>query len=140
VPATEVERAIDLDAPTEAVWSALTEDDALSHWFGGPVELDVVPGGGGRFEGDGGEVRRALVEEVEAERRLSFRWWAEDDDDGPVSTVTFELTEVAGATRLVVTERALLLGCGLRASASLGVATQGGCHRLQARFVLLCRV
>lgn len=140
MPATEVERTIDLDAPADTVWSALTEDDALSQWFGGPVELDAVPGGGGRFEGDGGEVRRALVEEVEAERRLSFRWWAEDDDDGPISTVTFELTEVAGATRLVVTERALLVGRGVRASASLGVALHAGCDRLQARFALLCRV
>lgn len=138
--ATEVERTVELDAPADAVWTALTDDEALSDWFGGRVELDPVPGGGGRFVDEGGAVRRALVEEVDAGRRLSFRWWAEDDDDGPISTVTFDLTERGGTTRVVVTERALLLGRGLRASASLGGVLAGGCDRLQARFTLLCRV
>jgi uncharacterized protein YndB with AHSA1/START domain len=105
-----VERTVELDAPTAAVWTALTDDRALSEWFGGPVTLEPVPGGAGRFDDGGGEVREARVDEVDTGRKLSFRWWPEDDANGPITTVTFELTEVGGVTRLVVTERALLVG------------------------------
>ena len=105
-----VERTVDLDAPADAVWTALTDGAALSEWFGGPVTLDPVPGGAGRFDDGGGEVRQARVDEVDTGRKLSFRWWPEDDDDGPITTVTFELTQLGATTRLVVTERALLVG------------------------------
>jgi uncharacterized protein YndB with AHSA1/START domain len=116
----EVRRAVELDAPADAVWSALTEDGVLSEWFGGPANLDPVPGGSGRFELDDGDVRRARVDEVVPGRRLTWRWWSEGDDTGPITSVTFELTETATGTRLVVTERPLLAG---RARASASVLT-----------------
>lgn len=109
----QVERTVDLDAPADEVWTALTDDDALSDWFGGEVSLEAVPGGDGCFVEPDGQVRRALVEEVEPGRRLSFRWWADGDDEGPISSVTFELTEGERTTHLVVTERALLVGTGV---------------------------
>jgi uncharacterized protein YndB with AHSA1/START domain len=105
-----VERTVEIDAPADVVWSAITEDGVLSEWFGGDVTLEPVPGGEGRFDVGGGEVRRARVDEVERGRRLSWRWWAEDDDAGPITSVTFELTELGDATRLVVTERPILVG------------------------------
>jgi uncharacterized protein YndB with AHSA1/START domain len=132
-PTPAVERSVELDAPADVVWSALTESDAIADWFGGEVTLDPVPGGEGRFAGDDGEVRRARVDEVEPGRRLSWRWWTEHDDDGPITAVTFELTELDGATRLVVTERPLLLGTRACASA-------GALHRGIARLQLLARV
>jgi uncharacterized protein YndB with AHSA1/START domain len=135
-PETAVERAVDLDAPADVVWTALTEDDAISAWFGGRVTLDPVPGGAGRFEGDGGEVLRARVDEVEPGRRLTWRWWAEDDDEGPITSVTFELTEVAAGTRLVVIERPILVGVP-RASASASVI---GARLPGLRACLLARV
>ena len=128
----QVERTVDLDAPADDVWTALTDDEALSDWFEAEVTLDPVPGGAGRFEEPSGEVRRALVEEVEPGRRLSFRWWTDGDDEGPISSVTFELTELGDATRLVVTERALLVGAGRRAAA-VPQALDRGIGRLEAR-------
>ena len=137
----QVERTVDLDAPAAEVWTALTDDGALSDWFGAEVTLDAVPGGGGRFEEPDGEVRHALVEDVDPGRRLSFRWWAEDDDEGPITSVTFELTEVEGLTRLVVTERALLVGTvpvGL-SNPSASVGLHRGLGRMQGRLSALVR-
>jgi uncharacterized protein YndB with AHSA1/START domain len=127
----QVERSVDLDASTDQVWSALTEDEALSDWFDAEVTLDVVPGGGGRFEQPDGEVRRALVEEVDPGRRLSFRWWTEGDDEGPITSVTFELTPEGERTHLVVTERALLLPVPM--AATMAADLRRGIGRLQAR-------
>ena len=133
---TTVERTVDLDAPVEDVWSALTEDGELSDWFGGPSMLDPVPGGAGRFESDDGDVRRARVDDVEPGRRLSWRWWSEGDDDGPITAVTFELTSLPAGTRLVVTERVLLPGTP-PASASASASVLGASlHRLQLRMRL----
>jgi uncharacterized protein YndB with AHSA1/START domain len=115
-----VERSVELAAPVDVVWSALTEDDALSSWFGGRVTLDPVPGGAGTFVSDDGATRRARVDEVEDGRRLAWRWWVDGDDDGPITSVTFELTDLGEVTRLVVTERPLLLGT-MHASASAHV-------------------
>lgn len=123
-PEAVVERHVDLDAPADEVWDALTDDDALSRWFGGTVTLDPSPGGEGRFEEPDGTVRRARVDEAEPGRRLALRWWPEDDDDGPISTVAFELTPRPGGTRLVVVERPLLLGVA-RASAATWSGDRG---------------
>lgn len=119
-----VERHVDLDAPAEEVWAALTDDGALSAWFGGAVTLDPSPGGEGRFEEPDGTVRRARVDEAEPGRRLALRWWPEDDDDGTISTVAFELVPQPGGTRLVVVERPLLLGAA-RASATAWAGDRG---------------
>jgi uncharacterized protein YndB with AHSA1/START domain len=130
-----VEREVELDAPADVVWAALTEDDSMSAWFGGRVTLDAVPGGEGRFDLDDGAARRGRVDEVEPGRRLSWRWWEEGDDDGPITTVTFELTELGARTRLVVTERPLLTGAQ-RASADV---IGRGLGRLQMRAGVLAR-
>ena len=122
-----VERAVELDAPVDVVWSALTDADAMSAWFGGQVSLDAVPGGEGRFDLDEGGARRARVDEVEPGRRLSWRWWDEHDDDGPITAVTFELTGLGARTRLVVTERPILMGSPRVSSDVIG----RGLRRLQ---------
>ena len=98
----EVEREIVLDAPPEEVWEALTDARAA----GGVVRerRRVRLERGGVFRWDDGEVRHAVVEEVDAERRLAIRWW---DPDGPEeSEVTFTLDAIPAGTRLVVTETA----------------------------------
>ncbi len=43
--ARSVEREIQIDAPVEAVWKALTDADELTRWF--PLEARVTPGPGG---------------------------------------------------------------------------------------------
>ncbi len=99
-----VHREIQLDADLEQVWAALTDPDELASWMGGPVDLDVRPGGAGCFTDDDGTVRHACVGTVDPEHRLSLRWWP---DDGAVSEVTFELCPTETGTRLVVTETPL---------------------------------
>ena len=66
-----------------------------------PVELDARPGGEGVFRWDDGEVRVAHVEEVVPGERLGFRW---SDGDGAESTVTIDLEDIDGGTRLRVVE------------------------------------
>jgi uncharacterized protein YndB with AHSA1/START domain len=99
----EVTRELLLPADTEEVWEALTNAERLEDWFANDVELDLVPGGTGRFRWGSGEVRRAVVEEVEEERRLSLRWW---DEEAPEenSVVTITLEQEDEGTRVVVTE------------------------------------
>src|SRR6266536_2602137 len=90
----EFTREIVLDAPPEEVWAALTEAERLEEWFANDVELDARPGGEGVFRWENGEERRAIVEEIEEERRLALRW--EDDD----SLVELELEETESGTVL----------------------------------------
>jgi uncharacterized protein YndB with AHSA1/START domain len=118
MPELKVERSVELAAPAEVVWDAITDADRLSDWFGGRVALDPVPGGAGRFEDEDGEVRTARVDTVEPGRRLTFRWWG-DADDSPITSVSFELVEVPEGTRVVVTETALLVPDGPKAQAGL---------------------
>ena len=66
-----VERSVDLDVEPDDVWRALTEPDELAAWFGPEVELDVRPGGHGRFVDDEGCARRAVVDHVQAGERLA---------------------------------------------------------------------
>jgi uncharacterized protein YndB with AHSA1/START domain len=94
----EFTREIVLDAPREEVWAALTEAERLEEWFANDVELDARPGGEGVFRWDNGEERRAVVEEIDEERRLALRW---EDDDG---LVELELEDTPDGTVLVVRE------------------------------------
>jgi uncharacterized protein YndB with AHSA1/START domain len=98
----EVEREVFLDAPPAEVWEALTDEEQLEDWFANDVEFDLDRGG--VFRWDDGDVRHAVVEEVDAERRLAIRWW--DPDGADESEVTFTLEEIPAGTRLVVTETA----------------------------------
>lgn len=98
----EVVREVVFDAPPDQVWDALTDPERLEEWFANDVEFDLDRGGVFRWED--GEVRHAVVEEVEPERRLAIRWW---DPSAPErSEVTFTLDETEEGTRLVVTETA----------------------------------
>jgi uncharacterized protein YndB with AHSA1/START domain len=99
----KVEREVLLDAPPDEVWEALTDPERLEEWFANDVELDLERGEG-TFRWDDGDVRHAVVEEVDPTRRLAIRWW---DPAGPEeSEVTFTLVAIPTGTRLVVTETA----------------------------------
>jgi len=103
-----VERTVELDASPDDVWRALTEPGELAAWFGPEAELDVQPGGRGRFVDDEGVVRRAVVDQVRPGERLVLRWWPEGDGPGAgagASVVTFVVAPSRGGSRLVVTER-----------------------------------
>ena len=98
----EVEREVFLDAPPAEVWEALTDEEQLEDWFANDVEFDLDRGG--VFRWDDGDVRHAVVEEVDAERRLAIRWW--DPSSPEESEVTFTLVAIPAGTRLTVTETA----------------------------------
>jgi uncharacterized protein YndB with AHSA1/START domain len=115
-----VERNVDLDATPAEVWRALTEPEELATWFGPAVELDLRPGGAGRFVDDDGTARRAVVDEVHDGVRLVLRWWPEGDDPGAgASVVTFVVAPTGSGTRLVVTEQLVARAstAGMRAAA-----------------------
>jgi len=109
-----VEREITVPAPPGEVWPALTHSDQVSVWFGADVALDARPGGRGVFRWPDGTERHAVVEEVEPERKLSFRWlpfqrtaWG-DVEPVPSTRVEITLDEVSEGTRVRVVEQSAL--------------------------------
>jgi uncharacterized protein YndB with AHSA1/START domain len=106
-----VERQVTIAAPPEDVWSAVTDPDEISAWFGAEVDLDVRRGGRGVFRWPDGAERQAVVEEVEPPRRLSFRWLPfQRTADGdmvtmPSTRVEITLDEVPEGTRVRVVEQ-----------------------------------
>jgi uncharacterized protein YndB with AHSA1/START domain len=96
----EVRRELVVPSRREDVWAALTEAERLEQWFATEVELELEPGGAGRFRWGNGEEREAVVEAVEPEERLSF-WWGDADDS---TRVAFTLEDVPEGTRVTVTE------------------------------------
>lgn len=103
---TSVRREVVLPLRPEELWPSLTEADRLADWFAPEVDIDARPGGDAVFRWEDA-TRRAVIEEVDAPRRLSFRW-AEVGDDGEAerSRVEFTLEEVEDGTRLRVVETA----------------------------------
>ena len=115
----DVEREVVLPAEPDEIWTSLTDPEELTRWFGAEVWGDFEPGGTAVFREDDGTVRRAVVEEADAPRRLTFRWWPEGGEDWP-SRVAYELDEVPGGTRLRVIERQLAPSASATWEARLG--------------------
>jgi uncharacterized protein YndB with AHSA1/START domain len=105
-----IERELELPAPSEEVWEALTDPERLSGWLADEVSLDLRPGGEASFR-LGDTLRRGWVEEVSPPGstagqaagggRLAF-WWATDDE--PATRVELTLEPGEGGTRLRVVE------------------------------------
>jgi uncharacterized protein YndB with AHSA1/START domain len=100
----QVRREVLLAAELEEVWAALTEPEALRAWFANEAELVAAPGGSGRFGWADGTERVAVVETVEEQRALVFRWGTSPEDE---SRVEISLEQVEDGTRVSVTETAL---------------------------------
>jgi uncharacterized protein YndB with AHSA1/START domain len=136
-----VERNVDLDASPAEVWRALTEPAELATWFGPDVELDLRPGGGGRFVDDDGQARRAVVDEVHHGERLVLRWWPEGDDPGAgASVVTFLVSPTGSGTRLVVTERLVAVASSASMRAAAEAARTAWMWRLDLLLLRLAAV
>lgn len=112
-----------LRAPRSRVWRAISDSLEFGRWFGvafeGPfVAGTIVKGKIVPTEVDAdiaalqapyaGLACDVIVERVEPEHHLSFRWHpgAEPDTgpDAPTTLVEFDLEEVEGGTRLTITE------------------------------------
>jgi uncharacterized protein YndB with AHSA1/START domain len=115
----EVHREIVVDAPLDDVWQALTDADELAEWFANDVELELRPGGRGRFEWNDGEVREARVQEIDPGRRLAFLWRKPDRTE---SQVCWTLDETVDGTRVTVIES--LPSDGPQACAEWGPAVE----------------
>jgi uncharacterized protein YndB with AHSA1/START domain len=91
-----VERDIVLPVTRERAWELITEPGELEGWLADDVDFEAEEGAPLRvtFE-DGGE-REGVVEAVEPEERVVFRWGD--------SRVEWRLDDVPGGTRFTVVE------------------------------------
>ena len=107
-----VRRTVSIAAPIEKVWSAVTEPEHISKWFGKAVLEGAGVGARGTLTfPDYGSVP-LRIEAIDAPRMVSYRWGNDDalgehaaEVDPEHSTVfTFTLEAVAGGTELTVVE------------------------------------
>jgi uncharacterized protein YndB with AHSA1/START domain len=107
-----VRRSIRIAAPVEKVWSALTEPEHISRWFG----LAALDGSGVGARGtlswsDRGQVP-LRVEAIDPPRMVAYRWSNDDAsgrlprevDDEHSTVFTFTLEPTADGVELTVVE------------------------------------
>jgi uncharacterized protein YndB with AHSA1/START domain len=109
-----IEKVIDLKAPVERVWRALTDPSEFGAWFG--VKLDGVftPGAVARgpitHPGYEHVIWEARIVAMDRPRLFSFHWHpyavdpAIDYSQEPPTLVEFRLAPLSEGTRLTVTE------------------------------------
>lgn len=116
VIADQIEREVLIEAPVEAVWSAITEPEQIIQWFTDEAELDARPGGEGRLKWDkragrsGGWETRVSVVSVDPPRSLAWRWTHPDGvsaDEANSLLVEFTLMPDGDFTRLRLVESGL---------------------------------
>ena len=104
----EIKREIEVDAPIEVVWKALTSAESLSEWFGDSASVDLRPGGSASFGwSEYDDAFDAVVEVVERPSRFSFRWALQSGasvSDSYSTLVEFELEATTEGTRVRLTE------------------------------------
>jgi uncharacterized protein YndB with AHSA1/START domain len=94
----------DLNHAPEKVWRALTDPVLLAEWLLPVLDLELEPGAAFTFKaqpqpGWDGTVNCRFIE-IEAHRKLSWRWVVGDID----TVVTFTLTPTESGTRLSVVQ------------------------------------
>jgi uncharacterized protein YndB with AHSA1/START domain len=107
VTSLDITRTIDINAPADKVWAALTEPDLIAEWFGDTCEFDATPGGTGLFGWKEHGQFRVVVERVDRPKTLVYRWARESGADpvpGNSTLVRFDLTENGSGTRLSLVE------------------------------------
>jgi uncharacterized protein YndB with AHSA1/START domain len=104
----DITRSIDIKAPLDRVWAAITEPELIAQWFGETAEFDATPGAAGSFGWpEHGGAFHIVVEHVDKPKTLVYRWAREfgvDPVPGNSTLVRFDLTEIAGGTRLDLVE------------------------------------
>lgn len=109
-----IEESIELKAPIERVWRALTDHDEFGTWFRVKLDGPFVPGelstGYITYPGYEHIKWRAKIERMEPPRYFSFRWhpFAIDPDidysQETPTLVEFRLEPIPGGTRVTVVE------------------------------------
>jgi uncharacterized protein YndB with AHSA1/START domain len=119
----KIEKTATLKAPLAKVWSAISDSAAFGTWFGmtleGPfVEGQTVAGKIAKTQVDDEVAKQQeayvgmrcdlMIERIVPLKLFAFRWHPgaepEVGPNAPTTLVTFELEEVAGGTRLTITE------------------------------------
>ena len=109
-----IEKKVLVRAPRAKLWKALTDTELLGKWFSARIDrATIAPGAAlkGKVLAEGYEHLEmdAIVEKVEPERYLSWRWHPGSKDKmdfskEPRTLVEFQLEEAEGGTMLTVIE------------------------------------
>jgi uncharacterized protein YndB with AHSA1/START domain len=109
-----IEKRIFLRAPLSRVWRALTDSKEFGTWFGAAFTEQFRAGAAikGRITYPGYEhlEMELIVEDLEPERRFSYRWHPNAVDPAheysrePMTLVAFTLDDADGGTLLTVVE------------------------------------
>ncbi len=94
-----IERDVVLPVTRERAWELITEPAELEEWLADDVDFEAAEGAPLRVTFDDGGERAGVIEAVEPEERVVFRWGD--------SRVEWRLDEVPGGTRFTVTEHRL---------------------------------
>ncbi len=107
-------KTVELKATVSRVWRALADHNEFGQWFrvklDGPFKPGAVSTGKMTFPGYEHYPWLAVVERMEHERLLSFRWHDFDESSGvdvseqPTMLVEFRLEPTPDGTRLTITE------------------------------------
>lgn len=109
-----IDKSIELNAPVERVWRAITDHEQFGEWFrvrlDGPFVVGRITRGRITYPGYEHLPWQAKVQAMESERLFSFTWPHYDVEanvdyaDEPWTLVEFRLEPIDGRTRLVITE------------------------------------
>jgi uncharacterized protein YndB with AHSA1/START domain len=86
-----------INAAPNRVFQALSAKEDLERWFLVKADVELQRGGAIRFEWGPGMVNVGKVLELDAPSRFGYSWEAMEPTP---TTITFELTEEQGGTRL----------------------------------------
>jgi len=98
VSSRSIEKELFIKATPERVFQALSTKEDLECWFLSKGEIDLRPGGAIRFNWKPGETDFGKILVLDPPHRLSYTLEAPG-----VTTITFELKEENGGTRLYLT-------------------------------------
>jgi uncharacterized protein YndB with AHSA1/START domain len=111
---TRIDRTIEIQAPPERVWRALTNAKELATWFQVTIEGDIAPGNEvwmtSMSKGYAGVRFRVLFVEMTPPKRFVWQWHPGavdpnvDYSSEPRTTVTFTLEPSGRGTRVSLAE------------------------------------
>ena len=107
-----VRRTVDIAAPVEKVWAAVTEPEHISRWFGRTVLHGTGVGARGTMTFESHGTVGLCVEARDELRSVSYSWGNLDaladpsaaPDEDPATVFTFTLEPAGTGTRLTVVE------------------------------------
>ena len=110
--ALTVRRTIQIAAPVEKVWSAVTSPEHISRWFGRVALAGTGVGATGTITWEGRDAVPLRVEAIEEPRMVAYRWGNDDAldrlpgqlDEEHSTVFTFTLEPVPAGTQLTVVE------------------------------------